>query len=200
MVREIRIKDNAMPFFKSLGPDSGPGDVFAAYPEIYEPWSRMSQALMNGPSPLSPGEREMIAAYVVGVAGCDYAYAAHTAAAAAWGIEDGLIDRLLEDFDAAPVEDRFRPLLAYVRKLTLSPTAVSQADADAVFAAGWDEKALHDAIAVCARMSFMCRLVQGHGFAPMDAGRARDNAESRVRLGYLKLYPEFAEGTDDGDA
>ncbi len=185
-----------MPFFKSLAADSGPGDVFTAYPEIYEPWSRMSQALMNGPSPLSPGEREMIAAFVVGIAECDYAYAAHTAAATAWGIADGLIDRLLEDFDAAPVEDRFRPLLAYVRKLTLSPTAVSQADADAVFAAGWDEKALHDAIAVCARMNFMCRLVQGYGFVPMDAGRARDNAESRVRLGYLKLYPEFAEDND----
>jgi uncharacterized peroxidase-related enzyme len=123
-----------MPFFKSLAADSGPGDVFAAYPEIYEPWSRMSQALMNGPSALSPGEREMIAAYVVGVAGCAYAYAAHRAAAHEWGIADGLIDRLVEDFDAAPVEDRFRPLLAYVGKLTLSPSAMTQADADAVWA------------------------------------------------------------------
>ncbi len=70
-----------MPFFKSLAADSGPGDVFTAYPEIYEPWSRMSQTLMNGPSPLSPGEREMIAAYVVGVAGCAYPYVAHTAMA-----------------------------------------------------------------------------------------------------------------------
>ncbi len=187
-----------MPFFKSLAADSGPGDVFAAYPEIYEPWSRMSQALMNGPSPLSPGEREMIAAYVVGIANCAYAYAAHCAAAYAWGIEDGLIDRLLEDLDAAPVEDRFRPVLAFVRKLTLSPSAMTQADADAVFEAGWDEKALHDAIAVCARMNFMCRLVEGYGFVPMDADRARDNAENRVRLGYKNLYPAFADEDDDG--
>ena len=136
-----------MPFFKSLAADSGPGDVFTAYPEIYEPWSRMSQALMNGPSALSPGEREMIAAYVVGVADCAYAYAAHCAAAYAWGIADRLIDRLLEDLDAAPVEE-----------------------------AGWDEKALHDAIAVCARMNFMSRLVEVYGFVPMDARSARDNA------------------------
>ncbi len=186
-----------MPFFKSLAADSGPGDVFTAYPEIYQPWSRMSQALMNGPSALSRGEREMIAAYVVGVAGCAYAYAAHCAAAHEWGIADGLIERLVEDLDAAPVEDRFRPLLAYVRKLTLSPTAMTQADADAVFAAGWDEKALHDAIAVCARMNFMCRLVEGHGFTPMDAGRARENAEDRKRLGYENLYPALAD--EDGD-
>ncbi len=187
-----------MPFFKSLAADSGPGNVFTAYPEIYEPWSRMSQALMNGPSPLSPGEREMIAAYVVGLAECAYAYAAHAAAAYAWGIEDGLIDRLLEDLEAAPVEDRLRPVLAFVGKLTLSPSAMTQADADAVFEAGWDEKALHDAIAVCARMNFMCRLVEGYGFVPMDADRARDNAEDRVRLGYKNLYPAFVDDNGDG--
>ncbi len=188
-----------MPFFKSLAADSGPGDVFTAYPDIYGPWSQMSQALMNGPSDLSPGEREMIAAYVVGVAECAYAYAAHCAAAYAWGIADGLIDQLLEDLDSAPVEDRFRPLLAYVRELTLSPTAVTQDDADAVFDAGWNEKALHDAIAVCARMNFMCRLVQGHGFVPMDAARARENAENRKRLGYKNLYPAFVEEGGAGE-
>ena len=143
-------------------------------------------------------EREMIAAYVVGVAQCDYAYAAHCAAAYAWGIADGLIDQLLADLETAPVEDRFRPLLAYVQKLTLSPSTMTQEDADAVFDAGWDEKALHDAIAVCARMNFMCRLVEGHGFLPMDANRARENAENRKRLGYKNLYPTFVEEDGDG--
>ncbi len=187
-----------MPFFKSLAADSGPGNVFTAYPEIYEPWSRMSQALMNGPSALSPGEREMIAAYVVGIADCAYAYAAHCAAAYAWGIAEGLIDRWVEDLDAAPVEDRFRPVLAFVRKLTLSPSAMTQDDADAVFEAGWDEKTLHDAIAVCARMNFMCRLVEGYGFVPMDSERARDNAENRKRLGYKNLFPAFVDEDGDG--
>ncbi len=69
---------------------------------------------------------------------------------------------------------------------------VGQEDADAVFAAGWDEKALHDAIAVTARMNFMCRLVQGYGFTPMSSEKARANAESRKKLGYRNLYPKFA--------
>ena len=85
-----------MPFVKSLPADAGPGNIFTKYADIYRPWSDVSQALMNGPSPLTPGEREMIAAYVVGVANCRYAYAAHTAAAYAWGIEEGLIDKLLD--------------------------------------------------------------------------------------------------------
>lgn len=42
-----------MPFFKSMPEDARPPTVFNAHPEIYGPWSQMSQALMNGPSPLS---------------------------------------------------------------------------------------------------------------------------------------------------
>ena len=188
-----------MPFFKSLAEDSGPANVFTQYPEIYGPWAETSQALMNGPSPLTSGEREMIAAYVVGLASCRYAYAAHTAAAYEWGIEEGLIDALLADPETAPVAPKFRPLLAFVRKLTLTPSEMNQADADAVFDAGWDEKALHDAIAVTARMSFMNRVVEGYGFIPMDPQRARNNARERVKLGYRNLYPKFAEDEDDRD-
>lgn len=187
-----------MPFFKSLADDSGPGNVFSAYPDIYGPWADTGQAIMNGPSPLTPGEREMIAGFVAGLVPCRYAFVAHSAAAYEWGIEEGLIDFLLADIGTAPVEDRFKPLLAYVRKLTLMPSEVTQADADAVFAAGWDEKGLHDAIAVTARMNFMARLVQGHGFIPMSEERARENARNRREKGYRNLYPALAERPDDG--
>ena len=185
-----------MPFFKSLPPDAGPPDVFTAYPEIYGPWAETSQALMNGPSPLTPGERELIAAYVAGLTPCEYAFVAHSAAAGMQGVDEEAIRALLSDPDAAPVADELKPLLAFVRKLTLAPADMTQADADAAFAAGWDEKALHDAIAVTARMCFMSRLVEGHGFVAMDAARARDNARRRVALGYRDMYPAFAGGGD----
>jgi hypothetical protein len=182
-----------MPFFKSMPDDAGPANVFTAYPDIYGPWADTGQALMNGPSPFTPGEREMIAAFVVGVAECKFAYVAHSAAAYAWGIEDGLVDKLLNDLDSAPIEDKFKPLLRYVRTLTASPNDLTQADADAVFDAGWDEKGLHDAIAVTARMLFMSRIVLGHGFTPMSKAKARLNAKKRVEKGYRNLYPEFAK-------
>ena len=185
-----------MPFFKSLPDDAGPANVFTAYPQIYGPWATMGQEIMNGPSTLTPGEREMIAAYVVGLMDCTFAYVAHSAAAYAWGIEDGLVDKLLDDLDAAPVGDKFKPLLAFIRKLTLTPSRMTQADADAVFDAGWDEAALHNAIAVCARMSFMNKLVEGHGFVPMSKEEARENAQKRVELGYRNLYPAFAGKAD----
>ena len=93
-----------MPFFKSLPDDAGPANIFGAYTNIYGPWSKMGQEIMNRPSIFSEGERELIAAFVVGTANCQFAYTAHSAAAYAWGIEDRLVEKLLEDIDTAPVE------------------------------------------------------------------------------------------------
>jgi uncharacterized peroxidase-related enzyme len=182
-----------MSFFKSLPDNAGPGNVFTTYPEIYRLWSNMSQALMNGPSPLSRGERELILAYAAGVAGCQFVYVAHSEAAYAWGIGNGVVDRLLEDLDTAPIEARLKPLLAFVRKLMLTPGEMCQADADVVFAAGWTERALHDAIAVTARAAFMQRLVEGHGFTPLPREAAAKQARRRVEVGYVNLYPAFRE-------
>ena len=110
-----------MTFFKSLPDDAGPPNVFTKYPEIYGPWSTMSQALMNGPLPLSQGERELILAYAAGVAGCKFVYVAHSEVAYAWGVEPGVMDRLLEDLDSAPVEARLKRI----------PRLRAQADIDA---------------------------------------------------------------------
>ena len=180
-----------MAFFKSHATDASPGEVFTAHPEIYRRWSELSEDMMNGPSPLTPGERELIAAYVVGLAQCEFAFVAHAAVAYAWGFPEGLLDELLSDLQTADIKPRLRALLTFVRKLTLTPTAMEQADADAVFECGWTEKALHDAIAVTARMCFMQGLVEGHGFTPMSASVARQRAEERVRKGYVNLYPAF---------
>lgn len=187
-----------MPFFKSLPENAGPPSVFTRYPDLYRPWSEMSQAMMNGPSPLSPGERELILAYAAGVAGCRFVYGAHSEVAYAWGFEPGVLDRLLDDPETAPVEPRLKPLLAYVRKLMATPSQMQQADADAVFAAGWDEQALHDAIAVTARAAFMQRLVEGHGFTPLPRETAVEHAKRRVERGYVNLYPAFREKEKGG--
>jgi uncharacterized peroxidase-related enzyme len=182
-----------MPFFRSMPANAGPGAVFSAYPEVYRHWAEMGQALINGPSPLTPAEREMIQAYVAGLLGCRYAHVAHTAAAVARGIEEGLVAKLLDDIAGAPVADKWKPLLEFIRKLTLNTTDVNQADADAVFAAGWSEKALHDAIAVTARMTFMTRIIHGHGFTPMTTERAKASAEHRAKVGYVDLYPALGK-------
>ena len=81
-----------MPFFKSLPENAGPPAVFTKFPGLYGLWSEMSQTMMNGPSPLSQGERELILAYAAIAAGCRYVYVAHSEVAYQWGIRRGLIE------------------------------------------------------------------------------------------------------------
>jgi uncharacterized peroxidase-related enzyme len=186
-----------MPFFKSLPEQAGPASVFEKYPALYRPWAEMSQVLMNGPSPLSRAERELILAFAAATAGCAFVYVAHAQVAYEWGIEEGLVEQLVEDYGNAPVAPKLRSLLAFVRKLMQTPSAMTQADADAVFASGWDERALHDAIAVSARAAFMQRIVEGHGFIPLSQEAAKERAQKRVKLGYVNLYPNLADPAAD---
>jgi uncharacterized peroxidase-related enzyme len=182
-----------MPYLSSLAADAGPPSIYTAFPEVYGPWSAMSEALMNGPSPLSQGERELILAYACAVAGCAVVHIAHSEVAYAWGISQGLVEQLLEDLERAPVDDRLKVLLGFVRKLMTSPNAMAQADLDAVIQAGWSEQALHDAIAVTARGAFMHRLIAAYGFKPLSREAAAKKAQKRKELGYVNLYPSFAQ-------
>ena len=66
---------------------------------------------------------------------------------------------------------------------------MGQEDAAQVFAAGWDEQALHDAISVCALFNFMNRLVEGMGIktSPSYFKIAGERLSSDGYLGLSKL-------------
>jgi uncharacterized peroxidase-related enzyme len=152
-----------MAYLPSLPEDAVLLDVFRAYPQTARPLMDYHQALLRGPSPLSVAERELIAAYVSGLNACRYCHGVHTATAQAFGMPEGTLGALLADIGTAPVPERMKPLLEYVRKLTLTPARITSADAEAVLAAGWQEQAPHDAVAVCGLFSMMNRLVEGLG-------------------------------------
>ena len=180
-----------MPFFPSMPEDATTKDVFTAHPEIYSHWVRVSEAILRGPSQLTPAQRELIGAYVSSLNACQYCYGGHRAAAELHGVAPETIDGVVADIASAPIESNLRPILAYVRKLTLTPARMAPADADAVFAAGWDEAALHSAIAVCCLFSFMNRLVDGHGIKA-DATLFADRGRRHVEMGYVAQYEAAA--------
>lgn len=138
-------------------------DVFRAYPQAVEPLLTYHDILLRGESPLSIGERELIAAYVSGLNACEFCLGAHTIIAQAFGIPEVQIQQMLDKLDQAPISARLIPLLRYVEKLTKAPASVRQSDRKAVFDAGWSERALHDAVSVCALFNFMNRIVEGMG-------------------------------------
>jgi len=138
-------------------------DVFRAYPATSRPLLDYHEVVMRGPSELTAGERELIAAYVSGLNACAYCHGVHTVTAEACGVAAGVAPAAVADLDAAPVGEKLRPILRYVGKLTRAPSSVTRADADEVRAAGWSDQALHDAVMVCALFNFMNRMVEGHG-------------------------------------
>ncbi len=175
-----------MPHLPSLPEGATLRDIFSRFPATSKPLLDYHEVLLRGPSPLTVAERELIAAYVSGLNQCGYCHGIHSRTAEAFGVEEGLLTDLLEDLDKAAVADRLRPVLAYVGKLTRTPHRMAEADAEAVFAAGWNEQALHDAVSVCALFNFMNRLVEGMGLEG-DPGYAMTAGKRLHDDGYAGL-------------
>src|SRR6185503_20596318 len=124
-----------MPYLESLPDDAVLLNVFQAYPDTARPLLDYHELVMRGPSPFRLAERELIAAYVSGVNACGYCHGVPTATAEAFGIPAGLLATALADLDTAEVDDRMKPVLRYVQKLTRTPSRMTGADAGAVRAA-----------------------------------------------------------------
>lgn len=167
-----------MPYLDSLPEHATYADLREAYAALLDELRPFAQRLMRGPSPLTVAERELIAAFVSGLNSCSYCYGTHARVAAAFGIEEITLAALLEDVEQAAVEPRLKPVLRFVRKLTLTPSRTTRADADAVRAAGFGDEGLMHAVAVCAYFNQMNRLLDGTGIR----GEAHEHAGAARRL------------------
>ncbi len=154
-----------MPVFPSLGDAPDLAAVYRRFPASFAPLLEYHDRVLRDASPLTVAERELIAAYVSGLNACTYCHGSHLLAAQAFGIDPGMIEALLAEIDDSGVDAKLRPLLAYVAKLTRTPARLTDADAQAVYMAGWSEQALFDAISVCGLFNLMNRMVAGAGIA-----------------------------------
>jgi len=152
-----------MSFFPSLSAPLQLGDLLVRFPQSVPTLLHLHDRILRDHSPLTVAERELIAAYVSGLNACTYCHGSHVIAAEAFGIAPSLIAALLVDIETSGVADPLKPLLRYIEKLTRTPSRLAPDDAVAVYAAGWSEQALFDAIMVCALFNFMNRVVNGAG-------------------------------------
>jgi uncharacterized peroxidase-related enzyme len=186
-----------MSYLRSLTPDAGLLQIFQAFPEVARPLLEYHEVLLRGESPFSAAERELIAAYVSGLNNCNYCRAVHSQTAVALGISADVISKLSlnpQDEDVRHgtnpsdwrIDARMRPVLAFVRKLTLSPGKITAGDVDVIFVAGWNDRALHDAVAICALFNLMNRLVNGLGVEAPES-YTKLAAERLAEKGYTQL-------------
>ncbi len=180
--------------FAGLGAGANVPAILKMSPDAGVALLQMHEAIMRGPSALTPGERELIAAYVSGRNRCDYCHGIHAATAVAYGYDAAMVESIVDDPDLDGVDARLRPILLYARKLTDTPDSVTDADAQAVYDAGWDEQALHDAIMVTCTFNFMNRLLEGHGVHG-DAAMYRQRGPLLKEHGYASLIRLLRPGS-----
>src|SRR5258706_13980414 len=77
--------------------------LLAFRPEKTDHLWQFTQAVMRGPSPLSPSLRELIGAYTSRVNQCAFCVGSHAATAAELLGDRGVVQAVLEDYRSAPI-------------------------------------------------------------------------------------------------
>lgn len=123
-------------------------------------------------SPLGKGTRELIIAYASDLNQSEPCYKAHKSLIKELGIDESVYGQLKADIDSANVDEKLKPLLRFVKKLTLTPDQITLADVNLIYAVGWDERALLDTVRLCAVVNCINRFTMGVGIGK-KAARSR---------------------------
>jgi alkylhydroperoxidase family enzyme len=94
------------------------------------------------------------------------------------------VEAALRDWRSAPLEPRVRAMLAFLEKQTLLPGELGPADIDALFAAGLDEQAIHEALVVAFCFGVIDRLADAFAFPLPDARAQVWGARILMTVGY----------------
>jgi uncharacterized peroxidase-related enzyme len=162
-----------MAFVKSVPEkDESVFAVLRRYPKHAVLITELADNVMrSGECSFTAEERELIGAYTSGTNDCTYCYGTHKATAEAFGVDENLLESMLSDLDASDVDEKLKPVLRFVKKLTETPSRMEQSDVDAIFAAGWDEDAYHYAVMICGLFNLMNRMMDGYGVKNTAEGR-----------------------------
>lgn len=87
-------------------------------------------------------------------------------------VRDRLVADLKTDYRAAGLAPADRAMLDYAACLTRTPWAVTAATVDALRAAGFDDRGIHDICAITAYYAFVNRIADGLGVELESPGRA----------------------------
>lgn len=181
-----------MSFFASLPPDAGVRHAMVLNKPAGRALARLHTEIMRQPSRLPAGDRELIAAYVSGLNECRYCHGVHSVTAERFGVDPKLLTGMIDNLEKSGLDAKWLPLMAYVRKLTLSPSRLASSDAEAVFAAGWDERTLYDVVNVVCLFNFMNRYAEGHDIKDADAAYSA-RGKALMENGYVPLLEALGQ-------
>jgi uncharacterized peroxidase-related enzyme len=176
-----------MPHITLNSDEPGVRGLFLFRPETARPLNELVDVLLRAPGSLTPGERELIAAYVSGLNQCNYCCSAHSAFAAAQ-LPGGmpLVEEVRAEAVGAPISAKLRALLKIAAAVQRSGKEVSEQDVAAAREQGATDLEIHDTVLIAAVFCMYNRYVDGLATAlPEDPGFYEARAQKIVEFGYL---------------
>jgi uncharacterized peroxidase-related enzyme len=171
-------------------PSGYPGirSLFMYSPATAAPLNDLVQTLLHdrGTSTLTPGERELIAAFTSSRNDCKYCANTHGAIAKYQLDGDGdLVEQVRRDPATAEISDKMKALLAIAGKVQQSGKKVAQDDIAAAREKGATDKEIHDTVLIAAAFCMFNRYVDGLAtWAPDDPAVYDAIGRQRATEGY----------------
>lgn len=169
-------------------PDGMPGirGLMAFRPETARPLNLLAETLLQGPSTLTKGERELIAAYVSNLNACPFCASSHGAIARHHLGDAAIVEQVMNDPDEAPISPKLRALMRIAAKVQEGGRQVTDEDVAAARAEGATDIEIHDTVLIAAAFCMYNRYVDGLAtWAPEDPAIYDKIGAYRAENGYL---------------
>jgi len=136
---------------------------FTYRPETAKPMRALAHVLLHEPNSLTPGERELIAAYVSSRNCTTFCVLSHSAAATAHLGDAALVKQVQTDFMQADVSPKLKALLVIAGKVQQDGKLVTETDVLAARTLGATDLEIHDTVLIAAAFCMYNRYVDGLG-------------------------------------
>lgn len=91
----------------------------------------------------------------------------------------------MTDFRTAPISPKDKALFGFLEKVTLASNETTPGDVKVLVNAGWSQRAIYDAVTVCALFQFYTTWVDATGVHDMPAAAYEASGERLATAGYV---------------
>jgi alkylhydroperoxidase family enzyme len=95
-----------------------------------------------------------------------------------------LVESVLRDLETSLLPEKEKALFRFVTKVNRQSPAITEADMQPLYAAGWDDEAIYFAITVCALFNFYNRWIDASGVHALSDEAHRQGAKRMAVQGY----------------
>lgn len=118
---------------------------------------------------LTQWERELIATYVSHLNQCNFCYNSHAAVVKNFKQGKEVIDKVIENYQEAPISDRLKALLTIASKVQKEARKVLPTDVELAKQHGASDKEIHDTVLIAAAFCMYNKYVDGLGTEEMES-------------------------------